>query len=42
MKRTFLLIALALGGGVLALDVVGAQENTKTAPGKVMTLAPLD
>jgi hypothetical protein len=40
MKRTFLLIAL--GAGVLALNAVGAQENTKTAPGKVMTLAPLD
>jgi hypothetical protein len=42
MKRTFLLIAFALSAGVLALNVAGAQENTKTAPGKVMTLAPLD
>ena len=42
MKRTFLLMAFALSAGVLALNVVGAQENTKPVPRPVMTLAPLD
>jgi hypothetical protein len=42
MSRTLLSIAFAFGAGVLALAVVEAQGDARKAPGKVMTLTPLD
>jgi hypothetical protein len=42
MSRTVLSLALALGAGVLAFAVVGAQGEAARTPGKLMTLTPLD
>jgi len=41
MKR-ILPIAFAIGGGVLALVVVEAQQSSKAASAKVTTLTPID
>ncbi len=42
MSRTLLALALVLGAGGLALAVVEAQDDARKAPGKTMTLTPLD
>ena len=42
MSRTVLSLGLALGAGVLAFAVVGAQGDATKTPGKLTTLTPLD